>query len=95
MAAVRDMTPSSQKPNSETRGAITDGLPQECSVSRVDIEPQAMKKAEKELTEILTRIGIISQDYQGEVILHFSQGGLSDIDRFEKSIRRRLEKKLK
>ena len=59
------------------------------------IDPQAMKKAEKELVEILTRIGIINPDYQGEVILHFSQGGLSEIDRFEKSIRRRFEKNLK
>ena len=58
-------------------------------------DPQAMKKAEKELVEILMRIGIITPDYQGEVILHFSQGGLSEIDRFEKSIRRRFEKNLR
>jgi len=72
---------------------MNDDLPQELNVSKAEIEHQAMKKLEKELIEILTRIGIIGPDYQGEVILHFSQGGLSDIDRFEKSIRRRLEKK--
>ena len=59
------------------------------------VDPQAIRQAERELVEILTKIGIISPDYQGEVILHFSQGGLSEIDRFEKSIRRRTEKNLK
>ncbi len=84
-----------EKLTSETVGTISHGLSQERSVSKTHIDPQAMKKAERELIEILTRIGVIGPDYQGEVILHFSQGGLSDIDRFEKSIRRRLEKKSK
>jgi len=38
-------------------------------------------------------MGIIGPDYRGEVILYFLEGGLSDIDRVEKSVKRRLEKK--
>jgi hypothetical protein len=80
---------------SETRGSRNDGLPQELNVSKAEIEHQAMKKLEKELIEVLTKIGIIGPDYRGEVIFHFPQGGFSDRDQFEKSIRKRLEKKCK
>ena len=71
-----------------------DGMPQELGDLKVESR-EGMEKAERELVEILRRVGIIGPDYQGEVILHFSQGGLSDVDRVERSIRRRLEKKSK
>ncbi len=69
-------------------------MPQELGTLKVESRG-AMEKAERDLVEILRRIGIIGPDFQGEVILHFSQGGLSDIDRVEKSIRRRLGRKSK
>ena len=72
--------------------SMSGGMPQEQGALRVESRG-AIEKAEKELVEILRSIGIIDPDFQGEVIRHFSQGGLSDIDRVEKSIRRRLEKK--
>ncbi len=56
------------------------------------IEKEVFIKAERDLLESLKKMGIITPYYQGEVILHFSEGGLTDIDRVEKSIRRRLEK---
>ena len=69
-------------------------MPQE--LGSLNVEGRgSMEKAEKDLVDILRSIGIIDGDFQGEVILHFSQGGLSDIDRVEKSIRRRLGKKSK
>ena len=69
--------------------------PQTTYAKVVGINQHTVKKSEREIVEILTRLGIIDPDYQGEVILHFSEGGLSDIDRVEKSIKRRLEKKFK
>ncbi len=56
------------------------------------VDREAFEKAEKELIEALTRMGIVSPGFSGDVILHLSQGGLTDIDRFEKCIRRRLGK---
>ena len=73
---------------------MSDGKPQELSGLKVESRG-AMEKAERDLVEILRSFGIIGPDFQGEVILHFSQGGLSDIDRVERSIRRRLGKKSK
>ena len=67
--------------------------PQSTNGKLVGIKQLAMKRSEREIIEILTGMGIIDPDYQGEVILHFSEGSLSDIDRVEKSFRRRLEKK--
>ena len=67
--------------------------PQTTYAKVVGINQHTVKKSEREIIEILTRMGIIDPDYQGEVILHFSEGSLSDIDRVEKSFRRRLEKK--
>ncbi len=54
-----------------------------------------IKQIEKDLLDCLVRLQVITRSYQGEVILHFSEGGLTDIDRFEKSIRRRLDKNLR
>ncbi len=69
--------------------------PQSTNAKVVGINQPIIKKSEREIIEILTEMGIIAPDYQGDVILHFSQGGLSDIDQVEKSIRRRLGKKSK
>ena len=94
MHGFKDMVPFKQRLISEIRGSMREGMPQELDVLKIERD-QGMEKAERELVEILRRVGIIGPDYQGEVILHFSQGGLSDIDRVEKSIKRRLEKKSK
>ncbi len=56
------------------------------------MDRESIKKIEKEIVSCLLQLGITTPSYQGDVILHFSEGGLTDIDRFEKSIRRRLEK---
>ena len=73
---------------------MSDGMLEERDALKVESR-RGMEKAERDLVEILRSIGIIGPDYQGEVILHFSQGGLSDVGRVERSIRRRLEKKSK
>ncbi len=57
-----------------------------------DPKKEFVKNLEKELVACLINLDIITTGYQGEVVLHFSEGGLTDIDRFEKSIRRRLRK---
>ncbi len=61
-----------------------------CEEIRMDRD--TLRKLEKDLLNCLIQLGVITPNYQGEVILHFSEGGLTDIDRFEKSIRRRLDK---
>ena len=63
--------------------------------SGLDMDKERLRKAEQDLLDSLIKMGIITPNYQGEVILHFSQGGLTDIDRIEKSLRRRLEKELR
>lgn len=58
------------------------------------MDKEARREVEQELLDCLKKLDVITPNYQGEVILHFSEGGLTDIDRVEKSIRRRFEKKL-
>lgn len=45
-------------------------------------------KSEDNLVEILQKMGIITPNFTGEITLKISQGGLRDIDRLEKSLKR-------
>jgi hypothetical protein len=42
---------------------------------------------EKLLVESLMRLEIIFPQFTGSVTLHFTQGGLGDIDRYEKNLK--------
>ena len=45
---------------------------------------------EKTITQELVFLGIIDQKFTGSITLHFTQGGLSEIDKQEKNLRKRL-----
>jgi len=45
----------------------------------------------KLIVEILVRSKIISHNYVGQVVLHIGQGGLCDVERREKGLKRLLE----
>jgi hypothetical protein len=46
------------------------------------------KDLEKLLIDILVRMGVIDSAFVGSVTLHIGQGGISDIDRYEKCLLR-------
>jgi hypothetical protein len=45
---------------------------------------------EKTLTEYLIFWQVIDPKFTGSVTFHFSQGGLSEIDKYEKGLRKKL-----
>jgi len=45
----------------------------------------------KEIMEILIRCKVVPPDYVGQVVLHIGQGGLCDVERREKGLKRLLE----
>jgi hypothetical protein len=45
----------------------------------------------KEIMEILIRCKVIPSDYVGQVVLHIGQGGLCDVERRTKGLKRLLE----
>jgi len=47
-----------------------------------------LESLEDILIETLLAMEIITSDFQGAVTLHISKGGLSDVDRQEKSLKR-------
>jgi len=48
------------------------------------------ERLEKSITQVLIDSGIIDLKFTGSVTIHFSQGGLSEIDRIEKNLRKKL-----
>jgi len=48
----------------------------------------------KEIIEILIRCKVIPSDYVGQVVLHVGQGGLCDVERREKGLKRLLENQI-
>ncbi len=59
-----------------------------------ELDKKTRHKIERELIACLTNLGVVTPTYSGEIIIHFSEGGVTDIDRFEKSLRRRLEQEM-
>jgi len=51
-------------------------------------EMRDMKEIEKFLIHTLIKLNIIHPNFTGTITFHISRGGLSDIDRFEKSLKR-------
>ena len=47
-----------------------------------------LKALEDVLIQTLLKMGIITPEFNGEVLLKISQGGLRDLDRVEKSLKR-------
>ncbi len=43
---------------------------------------------ENELSEILSCMQVLYPKFTGSITLHYSQGGLGDIDRYEKNLKR-------
>jgi len=48
----------------------------------------------KEIIEILIRCKVIPPDYVGQVLLHIGQGGLCDVERRERGLKRLLENQI-
>jgi len=48
----------------------------------------------KEIMEILIRCKVVPPDYVGQVVLHIGQGGLCDVERREKGLKRLLENQI-
>ena len=45
----------------------------------------------KEIMEILIRCKVIPPDYVGQIVLHVGQGGLCDVERRDRGLKRLLE----
>jgi len=55
-------------------------------VARLDL----FKTLERDLVKILFSMMIIEPGFTGSLTLHFNEGGLSEIDKVEKNLRKKL-----
>lgn len=52
---------------------------------------QTWKEFEHLLANGLKKFGVIDSKFTGQLTFHFSLGGISDMDRFEKSLKRKQD----
>jgi hypothetical protein len=59
-------------------------------MSTNSIKTTNLESLEKSITQALISYSVIDCKFTGSVTLHFTQGGLSEIDKVEKNLRKKL-----
>ena len=49
------------------------------------------KSFERDFVAMLKHLGMIDEKFTGQLTLHFNEGGLSDFDKIEKSLKKKIE----